>query len=117
MIVEFEDCTLNTHTRVLWRNGAPVRLQPKVMDLLILLVENHLRYVSKLELLAVLWADVHVGHASLLRAVRVLRQALGDDHRSPRLIRTLHSRGYQWIGRLRVLGEAGTPAFAQPFSN
>ena len=102
MIVEFEDFRLNTRTRSLWQRGTHLRLQPKVMDLLIVLVENHMRYLSKQEIFQAVWCDVHVGHASLLRLVTQLRRALGDDSESPRLVRTLHSRGYQFIGVLRA---------------
>jgi len=101
MILEFENCVLNSDTRVLWRNGWPVQLQPKVMDLLIVLAENHARFVSKSELYARLWGGAHVANASLLRLVRELRRALGDDGVNPRLIRTLHSRGYHFIADVR----------------
>lgn len=102
VIVEFEDFVLNTRTRSLWKRQSPLRLQPKVMDLLIVLIENHKRYLSKQEIFASLWTDVHVGSASLLRLVAQLRRVLGDDSDCPRLIRTLHSRGYQFIGDVRV---------------
>ena len=105
MLCEFEDCTLNVRTRMLWKRGALLRLQPKVMDLLIVLIQNQNRYVSKHELFEVLWTGVRVGNASLLRLVRELRRALDDDGGNPRLVRTLHSRGYQFIGSVRVLTE------------
>jgi DNA-binding winged helix-turn-helix (wHTH) protein len=101
VIVEFEDFVLNTRARSLFKRGSPLRLQPKVMDLLIVLIENHKRYISKQEIFAALWTDVHVGSASLLRLVAQLRRVLGDDSERPRLIRTLHSRGYQFIGDVR----------------
>lgn len=105
MLWQFEDCTLNTQTRMLWKRGSLLRLQPKVMDLLIVLIQNHSRYVSKHELFEMLWTGVRVGNASLLRLVRELRRALDDDGGNPRLIRTLHSRGYQFIGAVRELTE------------
>jgi DNA-binding winged helix-turn-helix (wHTH) protein len=105
MLWQFEDCTLNTQTRMLWKQGSLLRLQPKVMDLLIVLIQNHSRYVSKNELFEMLWTGVRVGNASLLRLVRELRRALNDDGRNPRLIRTLHSRGYQFVGSVTHLTE------------
>ena len=105
MMWQFEDCTLNTQTRMLWKQGSLLRLQPKVMDLLIVLIQNHSRYVSKNELFEMLWTGVRVGNASLLRLVRELRRALNDDGGNPRLIRTLHSRGYQFVGSVRLLTE------------
>jgi len=106
MIVEFEDFTLNTRTRSLCKHGTPAHLQPKVMDLLLVLIENHARYVSKHEIFAALWGDVHVENASLLRLVRELRRALGDQGSDPRFIRTLHARGYQFTGEVRVVADA-----------
>jgi DNA-binding winged helix-turn-helix (wHTH) protein len=101
MICEFDDFELNSDTRMLVRGGEPIKLQPKVMDLLILLAQNHTRFVSKRELYERLWCGVHVSNASLVRLVRELRRALGDDGVSPRVIRTLHSRGYQLIAPVR----------------
>ena len=108
MIFQFDDFLLNNETRVLWRAGRPVKMQPKVMDLLIVLVENHTRFVSKPELYERLWGTMQVGSASLLRLVREIRRTLGDDGVNSRYIRTLHSRGYQFIGAVQRLnaGEA-----------
>lgn len=103
MIFQFDDFFLNNETRLLWRDGRPVTMQPKVMDLLIVLVENHTRFVSKPELYERLWGTMHVGSASLLRLVREIRRALGDDGLNSRFIRTLHSRGYQFVGSVQCL--------------
>jgi len=97
MAVHFENFVLNPDTRVLLRDGEMVKLQPKVMDLLLVLVENHQRFVSKAELHESLWGSLHVGNASLLRLIRELRRALGDDGNNPHFVRTLHGRGYQFI--------------------
>jgi DNA-binding winged helix-turn-helix (wHTH) protein len=106
MLFEFEDCALNIDTRVFWKGGTILRLQPKVMDLLIVLVQNHTRYVSKHEIFEQLWPRMQVSNASLLRLVRELRRALSDDGANPRLIRTVHSRGYQFVGEVRSLNKA-----------
>lgn len=102
MLFEFDDHALNVHTRTFWKNGQIMRLQPKVMDLLIVLVQNHTRYVSKHELFERLWPGMQVSNASLLRLVRELRRALDDDGSAPHLVRTVHSRGYQFIGTVRI---------------
>ena len=70
-----------------------------------MLIQNHNRYVPKIELFEILWTGVRVGNASLLRLVRELRRALDDDGGNPRLIRTLHSRGYQFVGSVRLVTE------------
>ena len=93
----FDECVLDPEARLLMRQRRPTRLQPLVMDLLIVLVENHRRCVPKSELQAKLWGSVRVGNASLARLVTELRRALGDDSSNPRMVRTVHSRGYQFI--------------------
>ena len=102
MLFEFDGHALNVHTRTFWKHGTVARLQPKVMDLLIVLVQNHTRYVSKHELFERLWPGMQVSNASLLRLVRELRRALDDDGSNPHLVRTVHSRGYQFIGRVHM---------------
>jgi DNA-binding winged helix-turn-helix (wHTH) protein len=110
MLFEFDDHALNVHTRTFWKRGTIARLQPKVMDLLIVLVQNHTRYVSKHELFERLWPGMQVSNASLLRLVRELRRALDDDGSNPRLVRTVHSRGYQFIGKVQMQNETRSAA-------
>src|SRR5262249_21945193 len=56
--------------------------------------------VTKEELLEAVWPETYVGEAILKVTVRQLREALGDDPRSPRFIETAHRRGYRFIGRI-----------------
>ncbi len=71
------------------RKGAErVRLQPKVAQLFLHLIENRDRPVSTEELLQALWPDVHVTPASVKRAIYGARIALGDDGEAQTSIRT-----------------------------
>jgi DNA-binding winged helix-turn-helix (wHTH) protein len=97
VILRFHEFTLDCASRTLRCELETVKLQPKVMDLLLVLIENRSRFVSKPELYEHLWGTLHVGSASLVRLVRELRRAFRDHGANPRFIRTLHSRGYQFI--------------------
>jgi transcriptional regulator of acetoin/glycerol metabolism len=94
----FGDYTLDVGARLLQRSRGVVHLEPKVMDLLLLLVENAGRCVPKAELRARLWPDVSVGDASLTRLAKELRKALCEDHTRASFLRTVHGRGYQFVG-------------------
>ncbi|KRA50849.1 tetratricopeptide repeat protein [Pseudoxanthomonas sp. Root630] len=71
------------------------RLEPKVADLLFLLAARRGQPVTREEIMDALWPGQVVGEDSLARAVFKLRQALGDDAKSPRYIETLSKRGYR----------------------
>jgi DNA-binding winged helix-turn-helix (wHTH) protein len=94
MRLEFRDCVLDTGRRQLERRGQVVHLAPKIYRLLELLVERRPTALSKQELQEAIWPDVFVAESSLTNAVTQLRQALGDDARQPRMVRTVHGFGY-----------------------
>ena len=82
----------------LWRNGSPVPLPPRAMGVLAALVARPGSVVSKQELMDAVWPDTFVTESSLLEAIGLLRQTLGDDRRQPVYIQTVHRRGYRFIG-------------------
>jgi transcriptional activator of cad operon len=81
------------------------RLEPKVADLLFLLASRRGEAVTREEIMDALWPGQVVGEDSLARAVFKLRQALGDDAKSPQYIETLSKRGY------RLMAEPTSAAF------
>jgi DNA-binding winged helix-turn-helix (wHTH) protein/tetratricopeptide (TPR) repeat protein len=81
----------------LTRDGEPVTLSPKIIDLLLFLAARPSTLVSKDDLFAALWPDVAVTDNALTQAVSELRQALGDDPAHPRYIQTVARRGYRFI--------------------
>lgn len=82
--------------------GGTLRLEPKVMDLLFLLASRSGEVVSREVIMATLWPGVVVGDDSLARTVSKLRQALGDDARTPRYVETIAKRGYRWCAQVIV---------------
>lgn len=83
--------------------GAESRLEPKVMDLLYLLASHTGQPVSREQIMATLWPGMVVGEDSLARTVSKLRQALGDDAKSPRYVETLAKRGYRLLADVELL--------------
>lgn len=74
-----------------------LHLEPKVMDVLVVLARHAGRVVSKDEILDAVWPDTAIADGALFRYVSLLRQALGDDRRQPRYIETIPKRGYRLI--------------------
>lgn len=81
-------------------------LEPKAFDLLVLLIEERHRAVSKEELLDRIWPGRVVVEGVLKRAVGLVRQALGDDAAEPRFVRTVHGVGYQFIAEVEAMESA-----------
>ena len=88
--------SLNQITR-LTRGSVSQRITPKAMEVLLVLVARAGELVTREELLASVWPDVHVQEEVLTRAVADLRKALDDDRKDPRYIETISKRGYRVI--------------------
>jgi DNA-binding winged helix-turn-helix (wHTH) protein len=94
----FGACVFDRASRELSRDGAPVHAGPKLLGLLELLLDARPRALTKVEIHESLWNDTFVSDATLTSLVAELRAAIGDDARSPRLVRTIHGYGYAFIG-------------------
>lgn len=77
--------------------AGPVKLGNKAFRLLLALIDNDGRLVTKDVLLSTVWDGTIVTEASLTSAIRELRRALGDESRTPRLIESVYGRGYRFI--------------------
>jgi DNA-binding winged helix-turn-helix (wHTH) protein len=89
---------LDSRTRRLLRDGREVHLSPKAFDLLLSLVENRSRAMSRADLQATLWPSTFVLDTNLAGLVAEIRRALGDDADDPQFVRTMHRFGYWFIG-------------------
>src|SRR5215813_11820776 len=98
VIFEFDGCELDLDRYELRRAGAVEPVEPQVFDVLALLIRERSRVVPKGELLDSVWGDRFVSESALTSRVKAARQAIGDDGRAQRLIRTVHGRGYQFVG-------------------
>jgi DNA-binding winged helix-turn-helix (wHTH) protein len=91
----------------LLRDGAPLALSPKLIEVLLCLVSKPGDLVTKEALFSTVWPDVIVTDNALTQAISDLRQALGDSAASPRYIQTVARRGYRFIATVHASAQAG----------
>ncbi|EGV18467.1 winged helix-turn-helix domain-containing protein [Thiocapsa marina] len=84
---------------LLSRGTRLVRVEPKVMDVLVYFAGRAGEVVSREELERDVWRGALVGYDAVTKTVTKLRQALGDDPRNPRYIQTVPKRGYRFVAR------------------
>lgn len=96
----FSDFEINIARHELRRAGAIVHIEPQVFDLLVHLVRNRDRIVSKDELIDAIWHGRTVSEATLSSRISAARRALGDSGHDQSLIRTLHKRGFRFVGNV-----------------
>ena len=109
----FTDHTLDTDRRELRRGGEPIDVEPQVLDVLIYLVENRERVVSKDDLIASVWAGRIVSDATLSSRIYAARKALGDTGQDQKLIRTIPRKGHRFIGAVSTPSKGDEPARAR----
>jgi Tol biopolymer transport system component/DNA-binding winged helix-turn-helix (wHTH) protein len=103
---KFGPFLLDPAKRLLLREGRPVELTPKVVNLLLALVERRGELVEKQELMRLLWGDTFVEESNLTTSVSALRKALGENGPPHQYIKTEPKRGYRFIAEaVEVSGE------------
>ena len=110
MRFKFEQFVVDGGQRLIWRDGQELHVAPKTLDLILLLLARAPNAVSKTELTTRLWPDTHISDATLTGVIADAREALGDDGRAPRLIRTLHRFGYAFGAQIEHDASAHTNA-------
>ena len=110
----FADCVYDAGTREVTRGGRAVPLAPKALVLLDLLIRSRPNAVAKQEIHERLWPGTFVSDASVGNVVAELRAALGDDARSPAIIRTVQRYGYAFLAEVRSGPLPGKAAEASP---
>src|SRR5580700_5510230 len=103
----FGEFLLDPWRHTLSRADSPIFLTPKAFDLLVYLVQNPNRLVSKEELLQAVWQDTFVEAGNLTQYISHLRKALGDNAEDARWIVTIARKGYQFAGDVVFSDEAG----------
>jgi adenylate cyclase len=94
----FADFEIDLARQELRRGGAIVHVEPQVFDLLVHLIRNRDRIVSKDELFDAVWQGRIVSEATLSSRISAARRALGDSGNDQSFIRTLHKRGFRFVG-------------------
>jgi len=101
MIHAFGDYELDTGRFELRHRGAAVPLEPQVFEVLGYLLRHHERLVPKDELIAHVWPERYVSESALTNRVMAARRAIGDSGAEQRLIRTVHGRGFRFVGEVQ----------------
>lgn len=97
MVYRFDQFEVDDREFRLTEDGTPVQVEPKVLRLLVYLIENRNRLVRKQELLDKVWPDAMVTENALTRAIVLLRKALNEDSHVPRYLETIPTAGYRFI--------------------
>ncbi len=106
MIYQFENFELDTQQYELRRDNNSVQIEPQVFDVLGFLIKNRDRVVSKEDLFEGVWGDRIVTESALTSRLKAARKAIGDSGAEQRLIKTLHGRGYRFVGEVVEQGLA-----------
>src|SRR5690606_9540741 len=118
MRFQFGECLLDADRRELTRAAATIAIGPQVFDLLLHLVANRERVVSKDDLLEAVWQGRVVSESTLTSHINAARTAIGDSGQQQKLIRTVARKGFRFVGQVNELGpepgEDQAPPLALP---
>ena len=106
----FANQILDTDRRELKRGSKPVAVEPQVFDLLVHLVENRDRVVSKDDLIASVWGGRIVSDSTLTTRINAARRAVGDSGEKQKLIRTIARKGLRFVGAVQIQPDGDEPA-------
>lgn len=112
MKYSFGEFTLDTAGLELRARGAPLSVEPKVLETLIYLVENRDRVVTRDELIDAIWEGRFISDAAVSSAIHAARNAVGDSGTKQSILKTIHGRGFRFIAATVESG-AGTVALAE----
>jgi class 3 adenylate cyclase/ABC-type thiamine transport system ATPase subunit len=114
MRYRFHDYTLDPASRELWHGVQRLALEPKVLQVLLYLLEHCDRLVPKAELLEQCWPETFVSESALTRCLARLRKAVPAPPAAPPIIETRHRQGYRFVAEVTVLAPPLAPAPEDP---
>lgn len=115
-VYEFKGFRLEAAQRRLLYNGQPVPLKPKILDLLLLLVQMRGRLVEKDELMKEIWPNTIVEENNITVSMSILRKTLGDGRDGRQFIETVPGRGYRFVAPVTVISAEQTTPQEAPVS-
>jgi TolB-like protein/DNA-binding winged helix-turn-helix (wHTH) protein len=111
-VFRFDDVEVREREFSLTQAGKVSSIEPKAFRVLIFLLHNPQKLITKDELLNAIWGDTAVTEGSLSRCIWLLRSVLGDDIRSPRYIETVPTVGYRFVAAVEERVESSESAIA-----
>src|SRR5207344_1000851 len=112
MTLSFGDYEIDIERREIRRAKTLVHVEPQVFDLLVYLVENRDRVVSKDDLIGSIWGGRIVSDSTLTSRINAARNAIGDSGRNKMLIGTIARKGLRFVGTVREQSKGVEPARA-----
>jgi DNA-binding winged helix-turn-helix (wHTH) protein/Tol biopolymer transport system component len=106
-VFRFDDVEVRERELSLIKAGDVLPVEPKAFRVLLFLLHNPQKLITKEELLDAVWADAAVTESSLTRSIAKLRRALGDDFQEPRYIATVATVGYRFVCPVEVSEDCG----------
>src|SRR5438105_15860940 len=101
MMYAFEGYLLDADRRELRRGAALIAAEPQTFDLLLYLIQNRGRVVSKDDLMAAVWSGRIVSESTLSSQINAVRHAIGDDGERQIRVRTLPREGVRFVGQVQ----------------
>jgi TolB-like protein len=101
VLFAFGDHLLDVGRRELRRAGEPIAVEPQVFDLLVYLIRNRDRVVSKNDLIENIWGGRIVSESSLTTRINAVRTAVGDSGAVQQVIRTMPRKGVRFVAEVR----------------
>ena len=102
MLVLFENFALDSERRELRVGGTTVPVEPQVFDVLVYLIANRDRVVSKDDLIASVWGGRIVSESTLTSRINAVRKAVGDSGDKQEFVRTFTRKGVRWIAPVEI---------------
>jgi len=101
MIYHFNYITIDSNNFKLQVKGTDTQVEPQVFNLILYLIKNKDKVVSRDELLDQVWQGRMVSDTSINNSIKSARKVLGDDGNKQQVIKTVHSRGYQFVADIQ----------------
>src|SRR6266700_3096159 len=106
IVFKFADVEVREREFCLVKAGEVLPVEPKTFRVLLFLLRNPQKLISKEELLNAVWGDAAVTESSLTRTIAQLRRLLGDEIRNPRYIETVAKVGYRFLSKVEISEDA-----------
>lgn len=111
-VFRFGDVEVQEREFSLTKAGETLSVEPKAFRVLLILLRNPGKLISKEELLNAVWGETAVSENSLTRSITLLRRLLGDEARNPRYIETVATVGYRFVCKVEAAEEPSGAAEA-----
>ncbi|MBL4630444.1 MAG: winged helix-turn-helix domain-containing protein [Paraglaciecola sp.] len=103
MIYKFDQFELDTERFLLRVNGIEKSVEPQVFNLIVFLIENKDKVVTRDSILDNIWKGRVVSDTSINNHIKSARKVLGDDGTKQQVIKTIHSRGYKFVSTTEII--------------